>query len=55
MFTLSQWLQLAAVIAIPCVIAWLVTKGTLLMLDRQEARRRREFEKAFEEIEKMPD
>jgi hypothetical protein len=55
MFTLSQWLQLVAMIAIPCVTAWLVTKGTLVTIDRQEARRRRELEKVFEEIGKMPD
>jgi ABC-type nickel/cobalt efflux system permease component RcnA len=54
MFTLTQWLQLAAVIILPCLAAWLVTKGTKSMVDR-DIRRYREVDKVLEEIGRMPD
>jgi hypothetical protein len=47
MFTLTQWLQLAAVIILPCIAAWLVTKGTCAMVDR-DIRRYREIDKVLE-------
>lgn len=47
-FTLTQWLQLAAVIILPCVAAWLVTRGTCAMVDR-DSRRYREVDKVLED------
>jgi len=47
MFTLTQWLQLAATIAIPAGVAYLVTKGTCAMVDR-DIRRYREIDKVLE-------
>jgi hypothetical protein len=47
MFTLTQWLQLGATMAIPAVLAWLVTRGTCAMVDR-DIRRYREVDKVLE-------
>jgi hypothetical protein len=53
MFTLTQWLQLAATIGIPVGVAYLVTKGTCAMVDR-DIRRYRQSEKLVDEIEGTP-
>ncbi|ADJ23013.1 hypothetical protein Hden_1200 [Hyphomicrobium denitrificans ATCC 51888] len=47
MFTLTQWLQLAGVISLPCIAAWLVTGGAKSMVDR-DIRRYREIDKVLE-------
>jgi hypothetical protein len=53
-FTLTQWLQLAASIGIPLGVAYLVTRGTNAMVDR-DIRRYRQIDKVLEEVGRIPD
>jgi hypothetical protein len=47
MFTLTQWLQLASIVVLPCAASWLVTKGAGAIVDR-ESRRYRQIDKVLE-------
>jgi hypothetical protein len=55
MFTVHQWLELAAIVIIPFIVAHIVTKGVCAYEDRRTARQSRELNARLEEISRMPE
>lgn len=55
LFTLHQWLELAAIVVIPMVVMYLIGKFAWSIEDRRHQKYSSEIDKRLEEIRRMPD
>jgi hypothetical protein len=54
-FTLHQWLELAAIVLIPQIVCYFVGKGACALTIDRDIRRYRQLDAELEKIRGMPD